>query len=282
MRTLWVVDLGLIPYDEALHLQHALVATKKADADFPDVLLLQEHPPVITIGRNGDESNIVAPRETLEQLGFQIFRVERGGDVTYHGPGQLVGYPILNLRHVPKPKDVGWFVWAIQEALIRVLADFGIRGERIEKVIGVWVRGQPMPELDDSFGERVRQALASAYARYSDRKIVAIGARIEEWISYHGFALNVNTNLHHFDFIVPCGLRDRGVTSMERELGHTVSMPAVKARTAYHFGRVFQAEPVWREREELEALFPPEALEQAAERVALRSPYAQPGTPAGS
>lgn len=270
MHTIWVVDLGLIPYDEALYLQHALVAAKKADAAFPDVLLLQEHPPVITIGRNGDESNIVAPREMLEQMGFQIFRVERGGDVTYHGPGQLVGYPILNLRYVPRPKDVGWFVWAIQEALIRVLADFGIRGERIEKVIGVWVRGQAMPELDASFDERTRQALASAYARFSDRKIVAIGARIEEWISYHGFALNVNTNLRHFDFIIPCGLRDRGVTSMERELGHPVPMQAVKERTAYHFGQVFEAEPVWRDREALQALLSPEALDEAATQQALR------------
>ncbi len=253
-RPLWVVDLGLIPYAEALQLQHTLVAAKKNVPDMPDVLLLQEHPPVITIGRNGNEENIVAPREVLERLGFQIFRVERGGDVTYHGPGQVVGYPILDLRRVPKPKDVGWFVWALQEALIRLLDEYGIRGERIHKVVGVWVRDHTGPALDASFDERTRASLAAAHARFSDRKIAAIGARIEEWISYHGFALNVNTNLHHFDFIVPCGLRDRGVTSMARELGHEVPLEEVKRRVAYHVGQVFDRKPVWRSRTALEYL----------------------------
>lgn len=251
MQTLWVVDLGIMPYGEALTLQHRLVAAKKAGANVSDVLLLLEHPPVITLGRNADEANIVTPTETLMQMGFEVFRVERGGDVTYHGPGQLVGYPILNLRHLPMPKDVGWFVWALQETLIRTLAGFGMRAERIEKVIGVWIRDNAPPPLGDDFDNATRAAVANVYREFADRKIAAIGARIEEWISYHGFALNVNTNLRHFDLIVPCGLQDRGVTSMERELGNSVPIDDVKDAVAVALGAVLERTPVWRAKEML-------------------------------
>lgn len=250
-KPLWVVDLGLIRYGEALDMQRRLVAAKIADRETPDVLFLLEHPPVITLGRNAREENIVTPRETLEAMGFDIFHVERGGDVTYHGPGQLVGYPILDLQRVPKPKDVGWFVWAMQEAVIRALATYGIPGERIEKVIGVWVRGRELPQLDDSFDEATRAALAAAVAQFSDRKIAAIGARIKEWVSYHGFALNVNTNLRHFDLIVPCGLRDRGVTSMQAELGRELPLDEVKERVAHEFAAVMEREIVWRTRDDV-------------------------------
>lgn len=242
---LWVVDLGRIRYGEALDLQRRLVATKIAQRETPDVLFVLEHPPVITLGRNAREENIVTPRETLEAMGFDIFHVERGGDVTYHGPGQLVGYPILDLHRVPKPKDVGWFVWAMQEAVIRALARYGITGERIEKVIGVWVRGRELPPLDDSFDEATRAALAAAVTQFSDRKIAAIGARIKEWVSYHGFALNVNTNLRHFDLIVPCGLRDRGVTSMQAELGREIPMGEIKPVVARTFAEVMEREIEW-------------------------------------
>lgn len=240
MRPLWVIDLGTIRYGDALDLQHSVVDAKKAGAELPDILFLLEHPPVLTLGRNADESNIVTPMKTLDEMGVEVHHVERGGDVTYHGPGQLVGYPILDLHRVPRPKDVGWFVWAIQEALIEALAPYGITGERIDNVIGVWVRDSDTPKLDESFDPETREALQDTFAQFSDRKIAAIGARIEEWISYHGFALNVNTNLHHFDLIVPCGLQDRGVTSIQHELSREVPMPEIKAGVTQSFAEVFE------------------------------------------
>lgn len=242
MRPLWVIDLGSIRYGDALDLQHRVVKAKKAGADIPDVLFLLEHPPVLTLGRNADESNIVTPMKALDEMGFEVYHVERGGDVTYHGPGQLVGYPILNLRQVPRPKDVGWFVWGVQEALIKALAPYGIAGERIDNVVGVWVRDAKPLDLNESFDLETREALQDTFAQFSDRKIAAIGARIEEWISYHGFALNVNTNLHHFDLIVPCGLRDRGVTSMQYELNREISLEDVKAGVMQSFAEVFAYE----------------------------------------
>jgi lipoyl(octanoyl) transferase len=212
MRTVWLVHFPLTPYADALALQHRLVAARQRGA-LNDVLLLLEHSPVFTLGRNASEANILASREMLQQLGIPVFRVERGGDVTYHGPGQLVGYPILDLRHFRL--DVGWFVRSLEEVLVRALADFGIRGTRIEKRIGVWV---------------------------GDAKIAQIGARIEQWITYHGFALNVNPNLAHFDLIVPCGIRDKSVTSMVRVLNAPLAMPQVRARVAARFGEVFESQ----------------------------------------
>lgn len=222
MKTVWLVNLNTVPYADALALQHRIVAARKRGA-LNDVLLLLEHPPVFTLGRHARAENILAPRETLQQLGIEVFRVERGGEVTYHGPGQLVGYPILDLHNFRL--DVGWFVHSLEEVLIRALGDFGIRGARIEKLIGVWV---------------------------GDEKIAQIGARIEEWITYHGFALNVNPNLAHFDWIVPCGIRDKGVTSLTRVLNTSVEMRAVRARVAARFGEVFGVECVALTREELE------------------------------
>lgn len=222
MKTVWLANLDTVPYADALALQHRLVEARKRGA-LNDVLLLLEHPPVFTLGRNARADNIVAPREMLQQLGIEVFRVERGGDVTYHGPGQLVGYPILDLRNFRF--DVGWFVHSLEEVLIRALGDFGIRGTRIEKLIGVWV---------------------------DDAKIAQIGARIEEKITYHGFALNVNPNLAHFDLIVPCGIRDKGVTSMTRVLNAPIEMRAVRERVAARFGEVFGVELLTLTRKELE------------------------------
>ncbi|MEW5719071.1 MAG: lipoyl(octanoyl) transferase LipB, partial [Chloroflexota bacterium] len=169
MNSIWLVNLDTVPYADALALQHRIVEARKRGA-LNDVLLLLEHPPVFTLGRNAVEANILASRDLLRQVGIEVFRVERGGDVTYHGPGQLVGYPILDLHNLRM--DVGWFVRSMEEMLIRALSDFGIRGKRIDKLIGVW--------LDTPEG---------------DAKIVQIGARIEQWITYHGFALNVAPNL---------------------------------------------------------------------------------------
>jgi len=218
-NTVWLVNLERVPYADALALQHRIVEARKRGA-LNDTLLLLEHPPVFTLGRNASDSNILASRDYLQQLGVDVFRVERGGDVTYHGPGQLVGYPILDLHDFRL--DVGWFVRSMEELLIRALGDFGIRGKRIEKLVGVWV-DQSSPVSPEA-------------------KIVQIGARIEQWITYHGFALNVDPNMAHFDLIVPCGIADRAVTSMARLLNRPVDPRAVRERVAARFGEVFGAE----------------------------------------
>jgi lipoate-protein ligase B len=222
MKTVWLVNFNLVPYADALALQHRIVAARKQGA-LNDVLLLLEHPPVFTLGRNARAEHILASRETLQQQGIEVFRVERGGDVTYHGPGQLVGYPILDLHNFRL--DVGWFVHSLEEVLIRALADFGLHGTRIEKLIGVWI---------------------------GDAKIAQIGARIEQWITYHGFALNVAPNLAHFDLIVPCGIRDKAVTSMARLLDAPVEMRAVRERVAARWAEVWGVELVEMTRAELE------------------------------
>jgi len=214
---MYLLNLGLVPYDEGLELQHRIVEARKA-GQLDDVLILLEHPPVITLGRQADETNIIAAPAFLDELGVQVRRVERGGDVTYHGPGQLMGYPILNLRN--HRKDVGWYVRSLQEVLVSALADFGIDAEaRTGSDTGVWV---------------------------GNDKIVAIGARIEEWVSYHGFALYVDPIMSHFDLIVPCGLRDRGITAMRQLIGESVDMEAVRRLVAKHFAVVFDVdlEPV--------------------------------------
>ncbi len=241
MNTIWLVNLDTIPYADALALQHRLVDARKRGA-LNDTLLLLEHPPVFTLGRNAKDENILASREFLRQQGIDVFRVERGGDVTYHGPGQLVGYPILDLHNFRM--DVGWFVRSMEEMLIRALGDFGIRGKRIEKLVGVWV-DQNSPVSPDA-------------------KIVQIGARIEQWITYHGFALNVNPNLAHFDLIVPCGISDKAVTSMARVLNHPVDPRAVRERVAARFGEVFGAEMIEVPREEFEARLDAEAMRERA------------------
>ncbi|MBI5304160.1 MAG: lipoyl(octanoyl) transferase LipB [Chloroflexi bacterium] len=216
MNQVWLVNIERMPYAVALALQHRLVAARKRGA-LQDTLLLLEHPPVLTLGRNAKDENILASPEALRAMGVEVFRVERGGDVTYHGPGQLVGYPILNLRNFRM--DVGWYVRSLEELMIRALGDFGIASRRSEKLVGVWVE-------QDS-----REA-----------KIAQIGARIEEWITYHGFALNVDPNLAHFDLIVPCGIADKAVTTMTRELHRAIEPRAVRERIATRFAEVFEAE----------------------------------------
>jgi len=211
-----LVHLGLTPYDQALHLQHRLVAARRA-GQMGDVLLLLEHPPVITLGRRADASNVLAAPELLARLGVSVHRVERGGDVTYHGPGQLVGYPILDLRQ--HRQDVGWYVRGLEETLIRALADFGIQGYRIPGLVGVWVKHRGSPA-----------------------KVAAIGARIEQWITYHGFALNVDPDMSYFDLIVPCGIEDKAVVSMGQLLGSAPDFDLVRQRVAAHFAAVFDVE----------------------------------------
>jgi lipoate-protein ligase B len=229
MKPVWLVNLGTVPYGEALAMQHRLVQARKRGT-LNDTLLLLEHPPVFTLGRNAKEENILASPDFLRQLGIEVFRVERGGDVTYHGPGQLVGYPILDLHNFRL--DVGWFVRSMEEMLIRALGDFGLNGKRIEKLVGVWI-DQASPVEPEA-------------------KLVQIGARIEQWITYHGFALNVDPNMAHFDLIVPCGIADKAVTSIARALKHPIDPREVRERVAARFGEVFDAEVVEVPRAEFE------------------------------
>lgn len=253
MSPFWVVDLDIIDYRDALDLQRRLVAAKKAGLFEPDVLFLLEHPPVITLGRRGRPENIRVSEETLAALGIPVYTVERAGDVTYHGPGQLVGYPVLDLRHFRK--DVGWFVESMQEAVRRALVEYGVETYVLHgEHAGLWVRAKTLPKLDQEWDEAVQAALAATAAAQSTRKIMAQGARIEEWITFHGFALNVNTNLAHFDLIVPCGLADAGVTSMERELGSPVEMADVKEKVVAHFQALFERPAESRTRADVEAV----------------------------
>jgi lipoyl(octanoyl) transferase len=211
MRPVDVRRLGLVPYSEALALQRELVEARRADT-LPDVLLLLEHPPVLTLGVRGDggRSHILATPAALASRGIEVFETGRGGDITYHGPGQIVGYPIVNLK--PDRCDVHRYVRDLEEVLIRVAADYGVPARRIAGLTGVWV---------------------------GEDKLAAIGVRISRWITSHGFALNHATNLSHFDLIVPCGIADRGVTSLTR-LGCSAGRFDVEERIAHHFGEVFE------------------------------------------
>jgi len=207
MRKCRVLELGRIDYAQAFELQQQLVAERK-QALIADQLLLLEHPHVITMGRNGRSENLLASPEILSRAGISFHPTDRGGDVTYHGPGQLVGYPILDLREWKR--DVGAYVRAIEQVLIDLLADYEITAGRIPGLTGVWV---------------------------GDRKIAAIGVHISRWVTSHGFALNVDPDLSYFQYIVPCGLT-KPVTSMQ-QLGVTATIESVGKRLAAHFGRVF-------------------------------------------
>ena len=215
-RPLDVRRLGLIPYDEALAMQQALVELRRAD-EIPDTLLLLQHPHVLTLGvkRGGGRDHILATRERLDELGVSVNETGRGGDVTYHGPGQIVGYPIISLK--PDRLDVHRYVRDLEEVLIRACADYGLAAERLSGLTGAWV----------------------AHDTRGLQKIAAIGVRIARWITSHGFALNVNADLTYFDLIVPCGIRDRGVTSLADCLGHSVDLAEVEERLIAHFAHVF-------------------------------------------
>jgi lipoyl(octanoyl) transferase len=210
MRSCQLRELGRVDYGTALDLQQRFVAERK-DGSIPDQLLLLEHPHVITLGRNGQLQNLLAGEEVLRRAGISFYPTDRGGDITYHGPGQLVGYPILDLREWKR--DVGAYVRTVEQAIIDTLADFGISAGRIPKLTGVWV---------------------------GERKIAAIGVHISRWVTSHGFALNVTTDLSYFQYIVPCGLT-KPVTSMA-QLGATADLHEVSQSLAAHFGNVFECE----------------------------------------
>jgi lipoyl(octanoyl) transferase len=209
--SLQIRRLGLVPYADALELQRTLVDDRKAGR-IPDTLLLLQHPHVVTIGVKKDgRSHIVATPDRLDALGVGVFETGRGGDVTYHGPGQLVGYPILDLN--PDRRDVHRYVRDLEEVMIRVCADYGIEAGRIKGLSGTWV---------------------------GDEKIGAIGVRISRWVTSHGFAFNVTTDVDFFKLIVPCGIADRGVTSLAARTGRTPPMTEVEDRLIGRFSEVFE------------------------------------------
>jgi lipoyl(octanoyl) transferase len=211
VRQVQVRRLGVIPYADGLEIQKQLVEQRRA-GEIPDQLLLLEHPPVITLGvkTRNNRSNIVAAPSTLEAEGVEVYESGRGGDVTYHGPGQLVGYLIIDLK--PDRCDVHRYVRDIEEVMIRTAASFGIEASRLVGLTGAWV---------------------------GNEKLAAIGVRIARWITSHGFAFNVNTTLNHFDLIVPCGISDKGVTSLQKLVGHDIPMVEVEDAVELAFRRVF-------------------------------------------
>jgi len=197
VRQLLVCDLGTLSYDAALELQRGVARSRISGAIDQDVLLLVEHPPVVTLGRSSKANHLLASPALLAARGVELFEVERGGDVTFHGPGQLVGYPIFDLKR--HKQDLHWYLRQVEAALIGSVAPFGIIGERNVGYTGVWTRG---------------------------RKLASIGVHARDWVTWHGFALNVTTDLSYFDLIVPCGIADVQMTSIDREIA---SLPAAAA-----------------------------------------------------
>jgi len=220
-------DLGKMEYGYALKLQESIfkdiIDKKLKNRILPDdeqltnqhQLLFVEHNPVITLGKSADESNVLFNEDELKKRGIQLLHTNRGGDVTYHGPGQIVGYPILDLDYFFT--DLGRYLRSIEEVIILTLADYNLKGERLKGATGVWL---------DAENARAR-------------KICAIGIRSSRWVTMHGFAFNVNTDLNQFNFIIPCGIQDKAVTSLQQELGMPVDMEEVKQKLKKHFSTVF-------------------------------------------
>ncbi len=232
-----LLHLGRVPFAEALAIQQQVIAARKQGL-IGDTLLLLEHPPVLTLGRNSTRSNILLSDELLQQRGVEVHEINRGGDVTYHGPGQLVGYPIVDLRgDLPGKKGPHLgpvdFVRLIEEALIRTCGEFGVAAKRVCGRTGVWTATEP------------------------ERKVAAIGVHVSQGITSHGFALNVSPDLRDFEWIVPCGITDREVTSLEVEAATPPTLEQALNTTARNFGRVFGRQMVWCE--SLDALLHPQA-----------------------
>ena len=224
-RVISLVNLGRLEYAAALELQQQVCALRQQDR-IGDVLLLVEHPAVLTLGRNSDREHLVAGEDTLARRGILLFETNRGGDVTYHGPGQLVGYPIVSLRSFTPQLGIIVYLRWLEEVLIRACADFGVLTQRVPGRSGVWT--MPGGEI-------------------AEKKIAALGVHVARGVTTHGFALNVTTDLEDFSLIVPCGIHDRGVTSLEAEvvLEPAPSMSQVANAVSRHFGRVFGRQMVW-------------------------------------
>jgi lipoate-protein ligase B len=224
-KTCWLIELGLIPYLAAWELQRRLVEARKAGR-LPDLLVLLEHPHVITLGRNGKREHLRASDRLLAQMGVEFHSSDRGGDITYHGPGQIVGYPILDLAG--HRRDVRWYVAQLEEVMIRVSADFGVTAERAQNRHGVWVA-----------------------AGRGEEKLGALGVHLSRWVTSHGFAYNVSSDLRYFDLIVPCGIAGASATSLERILGRPADLGSVRAQIARRFAEVFGRDLVQTTPEEL-------------------------------
>jgi lipoyl(octanoyl) transferase len=231
-KNCWVVDLGLIAYTPACELQRELVEARKANA-IPDVLLLCEHPHAITLGRNGKLEHLCAGDRLLAQMRVEFHTTDRGGDITYHGPGQVVSYPILDLAG--HRRDIRWYVEQLEETMIRATRDFGIESHRVAGKHGIWVGS------------------ANGTAAAED-KLAALGVHLSRWVTSHGFAYNVSTDLRYFDLIVPCGIQDARATSLERILGGAVDLAGAKERLSAHFADVFGYTLQPLSRRELEAI----------------------------
>jgi lipoyl(octanoyl) transferase len=281
-----VVQLGTLDYATGLRLQQQLIALRKEEK-IGDVLLLLEHKPVITLGRNAKAANVIASPELLKQHGVELFECDRGGDVTFHGPGQIVGYPIFDLRRVGadasstaegKRKTMGVieFVRRLEDVLMRTCADFGIRAKRIPGLTGVWTDpeilssraqsrdlafpethvgtapenalnagGDPNREGHDFSHATDASAKNAALAAGAEAKLAAIGVHVSRFVTSHGFALNVNTDLSYFNLIVPCGITSKLVTSMQQQLGRELDLNAVAESISRNFGVVFQSQMLW-------------------------------------
>jgi len=205
-----VIDLGQKDYKEVWDLQK-IIHQKRVEKEITDTLLLVEHNPVITMGKSGKQNNLLIPFKLLEEKGIAYYQIERGGDVTYHGLGQVVGYPIINIKE--GLIGIRPFIERLENVIIATLVEFGIKGEKKEKMIGVWTE---------------------------TGKICSIGVAVKRWVSFHGFAFNVNTNLKHFDLIVPCGLKNVTMTSMQKILNKEISLDRVKKSIIKNFGVIFK------------------------------------------
>ena len=217
MKPLLISDLGLISWADAYALQQRVVAARKA-GEIEDVFLLCEHPHVITLGRSANRANLLASEHVLRQKGVELHATNRGGDITYHGPGQIVGYPILNLNYIKR--DVGWYMRTLEEAMIRASTDFGVSAFRVPGKTGIWVK-----------------------AGHKEEKLAAVGVHISRWVTSHGFAFNVSTDLRYFDLIIPCGIADCKATSLEKLLGRSVSLAEVKPPLIQHLAELFGFAP---------------------------------------
>jgi len=209
MKQIILIDTGRKEYSEAWELQKSLVQDCQLNTQ-NNYLVLTEHPPVITYGKSSKEGNLITDKKMLESLGISLSETDRGGDITFHGPGQIVGYPIFNLNNFKK--DINWYLRSLEEVIIQTLSAFGIEGTRIPKLTGVWV---------------------------GNNKICAIGVKITRWVTMHGFALNVSTDLSYFNHIVPCGISDKGVTSISEILHKEISLDDVKEKLTSNFKMVF-------------------------------------------
>src|SRR5246500_130043 len=249
-----LIQLGTVDYATGLALQQQLVALRKEEK-IGDVLLLLEHKPVITLGRNAKTANVIASPALLQKRGVELFECDRGGDVTFHGPGQIVGYPIFDLRGFASPdgkrKTLGVieFVRRLEDVLIGTCADFAIPTKRVAGLTGVWTDVEVISARvgADAFVRPVEQSSTEALttSKYSEAKLAAIGVHISRYVTSHGFALNVNTDLSYFNLIIPCGIASKPVTSMQKELGKQLDLNAVSESISRNFGVVFQSQILW-------------------------------------